>query len=122
MCHLVLFFPKIYNSGEEGALITFVYIQTRHPSTLLPLSLSNTFEGQGYCGWGVNRTGQRLKTTPAQFFFRCGLSFFRGKGWSAFFFLENYHYPFDLQVGPLLGTQGGGGGGERESWPLLDKS
>ena len=36
------------------------------------------------------------------------------------FFLENYHYPFDLQVGPLLGTQGEGGGGE--SWPLLDKS
>ena len=34
------------------------------------------------------------------------------------FFLENYHYPFDLQVGPLLGTQGEGG----ESWPLLDKS
>ena len=26
------------------------------------------------------------------------------------FFLENYHYPFDLQVGPLLGTQGEGGG------------
>ena len=41
------------------------------------------------------------------------LVFFRGKGWSAFFFLENYHYPFDLQVGPLLGTQGGGGGGGR---------
>ena len=29
------------------------------------------------------------------------------------FFLENYHYPFDLQVGPLLGTHGEGGGGER---------
>ena len=25
------------------------------------------------------------------------------------FFFENYHYPFDLQVGPLLGTQGEGG-------------
>ena len=25
------------------------------------------------------------------------------------FFLENYHNPFDLQVGPLLGTQGEGG-------------
>ena len=35
------------------------------------------------------------------------------------FFLENNHYPFDLQVGPLLGTKGEGGG---ESWPLLDKS
>ena len=70
MCHLVIYFPKIYHSGEEGALITFVYIQIRHPPTLL--SLSNTFEGKGYCGWGggggVNRTGQRLKTTPARFF------------------------------------------------------
>ena len=37
------------------------------------------------------------------------------KGWSAVFFLEKHHYPFDLQVGPLLGTQGG-------SWPLLEKS
>ena len=30
------------------------------------------------------------------------------KGWLAvFFFLEKHHYPFDLQVGPLLGTRGG---------------
>ena len=28
------------------------------PPTLLPLSLSNTFEGQGYCGWG--RTEQAI--------------------------------------------------------------
>ena len=28
------------------------------------------------------------------------------------FFLENYHYPFDLQVCPLLGTHGEGGGRE----------
>ena len=58
---------------------------------------------------GVNRTGQRLKTNPARFFFRCGLSFFRGGGLVGLFFSENYHYPFDLQVGPLLGTQGEGG-------------
>ena len=32
-----------------------------------------------------------------------------GRAGGAFFFLENYHYPFDLQVGPLLGTQGEGG-------------
>ena len=31
MCHLVIYFPKIYHSGEEGALITFVYIQIRQP-------------------------------------------------------------------------------------------
>ena len=31
MCHLVIYFPKIYH-GEEGALITFAYIQIRHPS------------------------------------------------------------------------------------------
>ena len=40
-----------------------------------------------------------------------------GRAGGAFFFLENYHYPFDLQVGPLLGTQGKGGGGERELAP-----
>ena len=45
---------------------------------------------------------------------------FRGEGLVGLFFLENYHYPFDLQVGPLLGTHGEWGGGE--SWPLLDKS
>ena len=88
MCHLVLYFPKIYHSGEEGALITLFIFKSDTPPTLLPLSLSNTFEGQGYCGWGVNRTGQRLKTTPARFFFRCGLSFFLGGGRAggAFFF------------------------------------
>ena len=32
MCHLVIYFQKIYQSGEEGALITFVYIQIRYPS------------------------------------------------------------------------------------------
>ena len=31
------------------------------------------------------------------------------------FFLEKHHYPFYLQVGPLLGTLGG-------SWPLMEKS
>ena len=45
-----------------------LYSNQTPPPTLLPLSLSNTFEGHGYCGWGVNRTGQRLKTTPARFF------------------------------------------------------
>ena len=65
----------------------------------------------------MNRTGQHLRTTPARFFLRCGLSFFLGvdlvffKGcrvgrqcflWdegvfgSVFFFLEKHHYPFDL--------------------------
>ena len=39
------------------------------------------------------------------------------------FFLENNHYPFDLQVGPLLGTPwtlyipGNTGGGGRELAP-----
>ena len=37
---------------------------------------------------------------------------FRGGRAGGAFFLENYHYPFDLQVGPLLGTQGEGGGRE----------
>ena len=36
MCHLVVYFPKIYHSGEEGALITFFYIQIRHPSHSSP--------------------------------------------------------------------------------------
>ena len=36
MCHLAIYFPKIYHSGEEGALITLVYIQIRHPSHSSP--------------------------------------------------------------------------------------
>ena len=39
----------------------------------------------------------------------------RVEGLVGIFVLEKHHYPFDLQVGPLLGTQGG-------SWPLLNKS
>ena len=34
---------------------------------------------------------------------------FQGGRADGAFFLENCHYPFDLQVGPLLGTQGEGG-------------
>ena len=84
MCHLVNIsvFQK-YHSGEEGALIPFVYIQIRYPSHSSPYSsFPNTFEGQGYCGLGMNRTGQRLRMTPARFFLRCGLSFsfLRGAG------------------------------------------
>ena len=44
-----------------------------------------------------------------------GSVFLRDEGVVGSFFLEKHHYPFDLQVGPLLGTQGG-------SWPLLEKS
>ena len=36
------------------------------------------------------------------------LVFLRGEGLVGIF-LEKHHYPFDLQVGPLLGTQGGVG-------------
>ena len=39
-----------------------------------------------------------------------------------FFFLENYHYPFDLQVGPLLGTQGEGGGELAPSRQILEST
>ena len=62
------------------------------------------------------------KDNPCSIFFRRGLSFFKGwrAGWRVcfLFFWKKHHYPFDLQVGPLLGTQRGGGG----SWPLLNKS
>ena len=55
----------------------------------------------------MNRTGQRLKTTLARFFFLgVDLVFLRGEGLVGLFFLEKHHYPFDLQVGPLLGTRG----------------
>ena len=113
MCHLVLYFPKIYYSGEEGALITFVYIQIRHPSHSSPSVFVNTFKGQGYCGWGVNRTGQRLKTTPARFFFRCGLSFFRGGGRAGgAFFFRKLPLPIWFAGWPPFGNTGGGGGRE----------
>ena len=49
------------------------------------------------------------------FFFGMDLVFLRGLGLVGIFFLEKHHFPFDLQVGPLWGTQGG-------SWPLLSKS
>ena len=74
--HSVIFLParpaSQTHDSRKGRMIIF---KSDTPPTFLPLSLSNTFEGQGYCGWGVNRTGQRLKTTPARFFFRCGLFF-----------------------------------------------
>ena len=38
------------------------------------------------------------------------------------FFLENYHYPFDLQVGPLLGTHGEGGGELAPSRQILEST
>ena len=47
-----------------------------------------------------------------------GMLFKGCRGGPQVFFLkktEKHHYPFDLQVGLLLGTQGG-------SWPLLEKS
>ena len=102
MCHLVIYFSKIYYSGEEGALITFVYIQIER-LPLFSLCLCPSLLRARVIVVG----GQRLKTTPAHFF-RCGLSFFRGsflRGEGLVgIFLEKYHYPFDLQVGPLLGT------------------
>ena len=66
MCHLVIFFPNIYHSGEEGALITFVYIQIRHPSHSFSSVFVQHFWRPGLLWLGVNRTGQPLKTTPAQ--------------------------------------------------------
>ena len=68
----VLYFPKIYHSGEEGALITFVYIQIRHPSHSSP----SVFEGQGYCGWGGKQNRPAPKDDPCSISFRCGLIFF----------------------------------------------
>ena len=114
-----LFFQKSIILEKRVLWLHLFIFKPDTPPTLLPLSLSNTFEGQGYCGWGVNRTGQRLKTTPARFFFRCGLSFFRRKGWSAFFFFRKLPLPIWFAGWPPFGNTGGGGG---ESWPLLDKS
>ena len=58
------------------------------PPTLLPLSLSITFEGLGYwvtvVGWGggggggVNRAGQRLKTPLVDFCLGMDLVFLKG--------------------------------------------
>ena len=132
MCHLVnisVFKKSIILEKRGLRFYLFIFKSDTPPTLLHTLSFPNTFEGQGYCGWGVIRTGQRLRATPARFFLRCGLNFFKGcrvgrqcflrdeggGGWQCFFFLEKHHYPFDLQVGPLLGTQGG-------SWPLLEKS
>ena len=60
---------------------------------------------------GVNRTGQRLKTTPARFFFRCGLSFFRGggKGWWGFFFYKITITHLICRLAPFWEHRGRGG-------------
>ena len=112
MCHLVLYFPKIYHSGEEGALITFVYIQIRHPSHSSPSVFVQHFWRPRLLWLGVNRTGQRLKTTPARFFFRCGLSFFRGGRAVGAFFFRKLPLPIWFAGWPPFGNTGGGGGRE----------
>ena len=63
----------------------FIFKSDTPPTLLHTLSFPNTFEGQGYCGWGVNRTGQRLRTTPARFFLGVDLVFLRGAGLVSFF-------------------------------------
>ena len=109
MCHLVLYFPKIYHSGEEGALITFVYIQIRHPSHSSPSVFVQHFWRPRLLWLGVNRTGQRLKTTPARFFFRCGLSFFRGGRAGGAFFLKITITHLICRLAPFWEHRGRGG-------------
>ena len=113
MWHLVIYFPKIYHSGEEGALITFVYIQIRHPSHSSPSVFVQHFWRPGLLWLGGEQNRPAPKDDPLHDFF-LGVDLVFCKGWRAgrHFFFRKHHYPFYLQVGPLLGTQGG-------SWPLL---
>ena len=59
-------------------MVLRTYLFTLCSGTPPTLVFAQSFKGLGCYGRGVNRTGQRLRGTPAQFFFRCGLSFFRG--------------------------------------------
>ena len=111
MCHLVIYFPKIYHCGEKGALITFVYIQIRHPSHSSPSVFVQHFWRLLWSGGEQNRPAP--KDDLLDFFLGVDLVFFTG--WRAFFtgwragrhiFFRKHHYPFDLQVGPLFGTRG----------------
>ena len=115
MCHLVIYFQKSIILEKRVLWLHLFIFKSDTPPTLLPLSLSNTFEGQGYWGWGVNITGQRLKTTPARFFFRCELSFLRGATLVRICFRKT-PLPIWFAGWPPFGNTGGG------SWPLLDKS
>ena len=73
--HLVIYFPKIYHSGEEGALIIFVYIQIRHPSHSSPSVFVQHLKARVIVVGGEQN---RPKDNPCLFFLRFGLSFFKG--------------------------------------------
>ena len=95
MCHLVIYFPKIYHSWEEGALITFVYIQIRLLYSSPSVFVQHFWRpGLLWLGGAQNRPAP--KDDPCSIFLGVDLVFLRGEG-----LVEKLHYPFDLQVGPL---------------------
>ena len=71
MYHLVIYFPKIYHSGEEGALITFVYmyIQIRHPSHSSPSVSVQHFWRPGLLWLGGEQNRPAPKDNPCSIFF-----------------------------------------------------
>ena len=81
MCYLVnisIFQKSIILEKRVLWFHLFIFKSDTPPTLLHTLSFPNTFEGQGYCGWGVNRTDQRFRTTPARFFLGVDLVFFKG--------------------------------------------
>ena len=113
MCHFVIYFQKHIILEKRVLWLHLFIFKSDTPPTLLPLSLSNTFKGQGYCGWGVNRTGQCQKTTPARFFlgvdlvfFKGWLSFLRGEGLVSIFF-RKAPLPIWFAGWPPFGNTGG---------------
>ena len=70
VCHLVIYYPKIYHSGEEGALITFVYIQIRHPSHSSPSVFVQHFWRPGLLWLGVEQYRPAPKDNPCTIFFK----------------------------------------------------
>ena len=71
--HLVIYFPNIYHSGEEGALITFVYIQIRHPSHSSPSVFGQHFWRPGLLWLGGKQNRPAPKDNPCSIIFRCGV-------------------------------------------------
>ena len=95
-------------------MVLRTYLFTLCSGTPPTLVFAQSFKGLGCYGRGVNRTGQRLRGTPAQFFFRCGLSL----GGLSFFFKGHFFEGVGVvpslvfaQFFKDLGCYGRGGGG-----------
>ena len=89
---LYICFPKIYHSGEEDALIPFVYIQIRYPSHSSPYSLFPTLLKARVIVVGGEQNRPVPKDDPCSIFF-LGVDL-RGAGLVSSVFLRDERFCF----------------------------